>query len=477
MNLLLKFLKTNHQKILLITVLLLAIIVRFWKIEFLPFQSDWDEYAYLFAGQTLIETGVPTSISTFTHDYNPDTNQLPTAKIPEIIDLNIKGSYILVEPWFDHPPLLPLITGAWVKLFGYSFPGHIPSLIYRLPILVMSSITLYLIFLISKHFFGQWGGLFSLVLFGFSPSLIIIQRMIVSENLFIPFMLLALYLTLKKKSLYLIILFTVLAGLSKITGLVTIPIVGFYLLLKKEYKKTFAYSITSLVIFISIYSLYGYLIDWPQFVQMLKTQSFRLLGWTNPAFLLSHPGFHQKIIMDMSYYLILILGLASLFIKDDIVNRFLSFSIFGSLILVWLISAEGDMLGWYKLPLFVFLSIATGRLVKLKAYFPLIILLIITLLNNYGLIRFANHPFPEFWPFRFAVALPFALVFTISLFPKIKSTVSKSLASALLVLYVLLSFYVIDQYYDSICENQHCPLPMISLTKVISSLPKLQALQ
>lgn len=467
MNRFLKFFKTNHQKLLLTLVLFLAIFVRFWKIEYLPFQSDWDEYAYIFAGQTLIETGVPTSVTTFADDYGKPSNQLPSADLKNPVELNIKGSYLLVEPWLDHPPLLPLISGGFTKLFGYTFPSHIPSLIYRLPMLALSSITLYLIFLISKHFFKFWGGLFSLILFGFSPSLIIIQRMIVGENLFLPFLLLTLYLALKQKPLLPQIIFTVLAGLSKITGLVTIPIVGFYYLLKKQYLKTVIYVFSSLGLFTLTYSLYGYLLDWPQFIHMLKTQSFRLLGWTNPAFIFSHPGFHQTAIMDMSYYLILLLGIASLFIKDSLNNRFLSFSIFGSILLIWLTSAEDAMLGWYKLPMFIFLSITAGRLVKIKFQLPLIIILTITIINNYGLIRFANHPFPEFWPFRLVVSLPLAIIFSLSLFPKIKPIIKKSLITGLLTLYIFLSFYIIDRYYDSICENKHCPLPMITFTKLL----------
>lgn len=456
-------------------VLALAILVRLWKIEYLPFQSDWDEYAYIFAGQSLIETGIPTSISTFTHDYNSDTSKLPTADLPEILDLNIRGSYILVQPWFDHPPLLPLIVGGWVKLFGYSFPSHVPSLIYRLPMLLLSAATLALIFLIAKHFFDYWGGLFSLILFGFSPSLIIIQRMVVSENLFLPFLLLTLWLCLKQKPLFSQIITTILAGLSKITGLATIPIVGFYYLLKKQYSKAIIYSVVSLAVFTLIYSLYGYSIYWPQFIQMLKTQSFRLLGWTNPAFLLSHPGFHQKIIMDMSYYLILILGFTALFIKSNrLKDNFLSFAVFGSIILVWLTSTENAMLGWYKLPLFTFLSIASGKLIKTKLQFPLILLITLTVVNNYGLIRFTAHPFPEFWPFRFVVAGIFGTIFLFTLIPKLNAKLKSALIIGSLTIYVFSSFYIIDRYYDSICENKHCPLPMLTLKQLI--LPQLPAI-
>ena len=115
-----------------------------------------------------------------------------------------------------------------------------------------------------------------------------------------------------------------------------------------------------------IYSLYGYLIDWPQFIQMLKTQSFRLLGWRNPAFIFSHPGFHQEPILDAGYYLILFLGLVSLFLpsRKTLINKFLRLSIFGSLLLVWFTSPEVAMLGWYKLPFFTFLAISSGKLIK-----------------------------------------------------------------------------------------------------------------
>ena len=471
MNQFLKFFKTKKgQSFLLITVLTLAIFVRFWKIEYLPFQSDWDEYAYLFAGTSLIETNIPTSVSSFTDGYKADTASLPLADIPELLNLNIRGTYVLVEPWFDHPPLLPLITGSWILALGYPFPSHVPSLIYRLPMLVLSGLTLYLIFLISKHFYKYWGGLFSLILFGFSPSLIIIQRMVVGENLYIPLLLLTLYLALKNKPIFTQILLSVFSGLSKITGLVIIPIIGFYYLLKKEYKKTAIYLIGSLTIFITIYSLYGYLINWSQFITTLKAQSFRLLGWTNPANIFSRPGFHQIVSMDMSYYLIIILGLISLFtISNPIKRKFLNFSIFSSLGLIWVTSPENSVLGWYKLPLFVFLSIAAGQIIKLKSHFPLILLLTITLLNNYGLIRYTNHPFPDFWPFRLVIGLALGTVFLLSLKEKLKPKITRTIIASLLALYILLSFYITDQYYDSICENKHCPLPIVSFTQLLKS--------
>ena len=467
-NKFLKLTKTKKFKTLLFFIVFtLAILVRIWKMEYIPFQSDWDEYAYIFAGQTLIATGEPTSISTFIHDYPPEN--VRTAKLSEMLELNIKGSYILANPWFDHPPLLPLISGAWVNLFNYSFPSHVPSLIYRMPIIFFSSITLLLVFLITQKLFGFYQALFSLILIGFTPSIIFIQRMIVGENLYIPLMLLTVYLMLNNKNVIKLIFLTVLAGLTKMTGLITVPIVASYFLLKKQYKTTIIYSLTSLLGFGLIYSLYGYLIDWSQFIQMLKTQSFRLLGWRNPAFIFSHPGFHQKLILDAGYYLILFLGLVSLFLpsRKTLVNKFLRLSIFGSLILVWFTSSEVSMLGWYKLPLFTFLAISAGRLIKKNIDFSLIILLAITVINNYGLIRDAIHPYPEPEIFRSVLLIVFGGIFTLTLLPKVAINLKKSILVVLLTLYITSAFYITDRYYQSICDHKLCPLPILTLKQVI----------
>ncbi|MFC1627017.1 glycosyltransferase family 39 protein [Patescibacteria group bacterium] len=455
------------KKILFFIVFTLAILVRVWKMEYIPYQSDWDEYAYIFAGQTLIETGQPTSITTFPDDYALEIK--PTADLPEILDLNIKGSFVLATPWLDHPPLLPLISGAWVKLFNYSFPSHVPSIIYRLPIIFFSSATLLLVYLITKKLFSFYPALFSLILIGFTPSIIFIQRMIVGENLYLPLLLLTLYFTLNNKKTYSMVIPTVLAGLTKITGLITVPITVSYLILKKQYKKATIYTITSLFLFIFIYSFYGYLIDWTQFIHILKVQSFRLLGWTNPAFIFSHPGFHQQVIKDAGYYLILITGFISLFLPSQkpLINKFLRLAIFGSLLLVWLTSPEKAMLGWYKLPFFTFLSISAAKLITKKIDYSLIILLAITIINNYGLIRYAVHPYPEPELFRGVLILVFGSLFTLTLIPKITQQFKKRLLIVLLAFYIISSFYITDKYYDSTCEHKFCPLPILTLKQLI----------
>jgi len=457
----------NNKKILFIAVFLLAILVRIWKMEYIPFQSDWDEYAYIFAGQTLIETGKPISVTTFHDDYPEEYK--PATPLPEILGLNIRGSFILFKNWQDHPPLLPLISGAWVKLFNYSFLNHIPSLIYRLPIIFFSSITLLLIYLISKKFFGFYPGLFSLILIGFTPSIIFIQRMVVGENLYIPLMLSAVYFSLKQKRLAWLIIPTVLAGLTKLTGLITVPIITAYLIIKKKFKKAAVYTALSFSLFIVIYSFYGYLINWSQFIHMLKVQSFRLLGWTNPAFIFSHPGFHQQVIKDNGYYLILFLGLISLFLSSNRpkITSFLRLAVFGSLLLVWFTSPEKAMLGWYKLPFFTFLSISAGKLIAKKINWSLIILLAITVINNYGLIRDALHPYPEPEIFRSVLLIVFGGIFTLTLLPKVTGKVKTYFLVILLTLYIASAFYITDQYYRSTCDHKLCPLPILTLKQLV----------
>ncbi|MFH2062157.1 MAG: glycosyltransferase family 39 protein [Candidatus Beckwithbacteria bacterium] len=464
------FSKTTFFKNLVFSIIfVLAILIRFWKIEYLPYQSDWDEYAYIFAGQSLIETGEPVSVSGFTSDYPGSV--INFADLPDLSNFNIKGAYILVQPWFDHPPLLPLIVGGWVKLFGYNFPSHVPSLIYRLPMLLFSTATLYLVFLITKKLFGYFSALFSLILIGFTPSIVIIQRMVVGENLYIPFILLSIYLVLTQNKIIKPIFFSILSGLSKITGLLVIPLITYYLLLKKEYKKAIVYFILSLGLFALIYSIYGYLLSWPQFIKMLDVQSYRPIGWLNPAFIFSNPGFHNKVILDAGYYLILFLGLTALFIpsSNKTHHSFVRFLIFAPFLLIWASSPETANLGWYKIPFFTLLTISAGKIIKKNINYPLLILVAMTVLNNCGLVRDALHPYVKPIYVRLVLLFVFGFLFIFTLFPKPKINLKKTILTILLVGYILSSFYAIDHYYETICQHKICPLPILTFKQVVNS--------
>ncbi len=469
----------KFQLSLFLSIFILGVLTRIWKMEYFPFQDDYDELAFTLSGLSFIDKGKPYSWSVFTYPKEMDY------KIIDYKDsnFNIKPHYKkIIHPWFDHPPLISALEGIWLKSLGYSFPEMVPSLYSRLPVLLFTLSSLVLFFLISKHFFGFYPSLISFILLTFSPSFILIHRMLIGENFYLLFLLLSIYLILKKKSIVPIIGLTILAGLSKITGLITIPIVSYYYLLQKEYKKFLIYFFSSLILFISFYLLYAYIVDWPTFLLAIINQSYRLVGWTNPAFLFSFPSFYNKILFyDFSYYLILILGLFSLFKNRK--NHFLFFSIFICLILVWISSGETTALGWYKLPLFTFLAISSSYLfIKPKNINIMIIsLLTITNINNLGLIRYPAHPYPNSEILRLVILIPFLIIFLIPIIsgrkkikfkPKALNHIKIYTLSILLLIYIINGINFSAKYYESLCKDKNCPMPKITLSYLVSQIFK-----
>lgn len=451
-----------HWQILLVGFLLFAaLFVRALKIEYIPFQSDGDELAYVFAGQSLIEKGRPISWSSF--DY-PDSYEYNKVTLGES-NYNADDTFRLITPWFDHPFVLPLVIGGWVELFGYHFPSIPPSTMLRWPMLVFAALTLYLVYALAKEWFGYWSGVFSLFLIGFSPVFIFAQRMVVGENLVTPFLLLAIYMAVKQKRLAWVVIPSVLAGLSKFIGLIVIPIVVVYYLIHQEYKKAAVYAAVSLGSFALIYGSYGYLLGWEEFLAAFAYQSRRLLGWSNPAFILSNPGFHHFVVLDMSYYLILLLGMGSLLfskVKMEKKQLFLVLTAFILFITIWITSAEQDMLGWYKIPFFTILAVAAGQVI-VTGVMPVGVLLLlwVTILNNFGLVRYPAHPLPEALNLRLILAAVFGVTglgLVFSERPWGRWLVKFSIA-CVVVAYIASSVYVSHRYYQAFCRDRHCPVP------------------
>ncbi len=465
------FLKTHYKSLIVVALLMAALLLRAWKIDYIPFQSDGDELAYVFAGQSLIEKHVPISWSSFEYPASFHDKKITLGDA----NFNAVDTFQMIKPWFDHPFVLPLVIGSWAEAWGYHFASIPPSSILRWPMLVFAGITLYLVYALAKEWFGYWSGVFSLFLVSFSPILIFAQRMVVGENLVTPFLLLAIYLAVKEKRLVWPILFSVLAALSKFTGLISVPILLVYYLLHKEYKKAAVYTISSLALFAVIYGGYGALLGWQQFVAAFAYQSHRLLGWSNPAFILQSPGFHHFIVLDMSYYLILLLGFAPLLFPKTKMKKnplFLLLTIFILFITIWATSAEQDLLGWYKIPLFTMLAISAGQVVtEATLSCGILLLLWVTIINNFGLVRYPTHPLPESMNLRAVLAGVFGITGLGVIFSDHK--IGKFLLKWSLILavagYALSSVYITTKYYQAFCRDRHCPVPFMTLKEVLQS--------
>lgn len=456
--------RKTTKLLLLLVVLGAAFFVRFWKFEYLPYVTDGDELAYVFAGQSLVQYGVPISWSSF---EMKELNWMSAA--PTLIGVESKEVFTFNRPWLDHMYFIPVWSGVQSTLAGYLFPTIPPALFYRLPFIFCSWITIVLVFLIARKHFGFYPAIGAVILAGMSPMLFIGQRMVVSENILTIWFLLAYYFYQEKQSVWYLVIITCLAAITKITGAVLLPLLVVAFLLEKKYKTAALFAVSSVLGIAILIGVYAAHLDWNTFWVLIHKQSFRLIGWSNPAFLFSHPGFHTKSVLDFSYYMLLTGGLAIFNIQKEKEYSMLKFWIIILFAVIWLTGAEQDMLGWYKLPVFSFLTIASASLFKEKLYLPLLLLLITTVISNLGLVRFPGHEFPEALNLRLVVASGI-LLYLIVEYTGFKKELQKYLVVALLLIYVMQGFYIADQYFSALCKDRICPTPTITLKSFVSKL-------
>jgi hypothetical protein len=463
-------LKWGYVSILCV-VFFLALFVRIWKIEYIPYANDADELAYIWAGQSLIDFGAPISWSSFQHtDTQWHWTEIPNDTVE---DTKVPIAQF-VRPWFDHSFVLPLLMGSWSVLLGYHFPSIPPALFYRLPFLLIAVLNLGLIYAIARQLFGKWPALFSLCLVSFSPTFVFAQRMVVSENLMATFFLLAVYLFISGQSLFAILIASAFAGLVKLPGLSIVPVIAFAMLAERKFAKAAIYCVGVAVVVAVGYGLYGAQIDWVAFLSAMKDQSSRLLGWSNPAFLLSHPGFHTKSLLDMSYYVILFSGL-TVFLSNVAKAKVVSAGIVITFLTIWVTSAEQDMLGWYKIPLFCLLAIGSAAVFDvLKTlrqrtnWSVLLMLFSMMIITNLGLIRYPAQPLPEAQLLRVAVG-GLLFVSLCLIYFEVPRRLQQLLLVGLCCLYILQSFWVVDQFFAASCKDRNCPTPYVTLRQIVRS--------
>jgi 4-amino-4-deoxy-L-arabinose transferase-like glycosyltransferase len=171
-------------------IILIGLLLRLHQYDHVPpFGETRDEFAYPFAGLTLLQTGIPTSWSYFdayTTRYS----------------VNIwNQEFRLVTPWFDKPFLYPLLTGLWEFAFGIHDISKITLNSLRLLPIGLSAISVLLIGLIGKEVFGTKTGLLAALLYATVPTIVMANRLSLTENLLTPVTLLTLWLLYRQQKL------------------------------------------------------------------------------------------------------------------------------------------------------------------------------------------------------------------------------------------------------------------------------------
>src|SRR3989344_5641959 len=162
---LLKFI--NKKYIIFFFIFIFLAIIKLHEYERWPGPAHAEELAFGWAGINLIETGVPVSWSTL--DY-PESSLVFDGIVGDKAGLYLPAK--LYKPWLDQPPLYSLLSGGAAHLFGDSRDGVLPSAHTRVPSVLISLLTMALVFYIAQKFFNYWVGILATVFYGTSPIIV-----------------------------------------------------------------------------------------------------------------------------------------------------------------------------------------------------------------------------------------------------------------------------------------------------------------
>jgi len=277
-------------KLLLICVVfLLAFNLRLKNYSTIPFPGQSvDEYSNSWVGLSIIKLGVPVGISGLSGYENNFYRYVNVDRIYQNGNATDGSPMPINYPWFDHPPLMGLLTGGWAYLKGGRVFEDTTTSIIRKPMIILGSISVVLLYLLVDINFGVWPALISGVIYAISPLTVISSRMIQAENGFIPLFLLAIifYSLYKNRNKFIFYVFScivsgvaILFKLSALSITLSIFLLTIYDFCLNKNKSVFIKKIillfTVTFCFLSVFVIWGWFYDWDQFINIFMSNSVR----------------------------------------------------------------------------------------------------------------------------------------------------------------------------------------------------------
>lgn len=347
--------------LILFIILFLGAYLRFHNLYAWPrLGATFDEYAWTWLGINLIQSHTPISWS-----------QLPQYKDKKIV--KYQGAYFaLSKPYLEHPPVFGLIAGSYAILNGARDIFSVNLEKIRGLALILGVLSIFLVYIFAQQVYDYKIGLISSLLYATIPTVVIGSRIVQNENFFIPFFLLALYLTSKfiktqnpwfRNSAAIVCGILSLAKVPWLCTSLAVILIFFYL---KKYKDSFKFIAIVIPIFL-LFFIYGIYFDAKLFMSLWMFQLQRYDLTFNSFFaIFTSPYLVDRLLIDgwiyFGWFTIFILSTQNLKKNFMIILPFLAyFAVF-----VFFIPNEPQH-GWYRYPFYPFLIISTALF--LKEYF------------------------------------------------------------------------------------------------------------
>ena len=365
----LRALGTQRVTLAVGAIVILAALLRFHDFALVPFHHETaDEYQHAWEGWSLLHQGVPLAWSTFPDRY----------PIDQTLDFRWFGDrYVVVRPYFDHPPLFSILVGLVTSLvqaltpsFGYGFASY-PApwdflsctlTVMRLVPIVLSLIGIVLLYRVARAYgASERAALLGSLVYATLPVIVLTHRLVKAESLLALLFMGAILATRRHElsgSAGSAILAGLLCGLSiwtKATGLAVVAVILVLLLAARRYRGALlALGITGG--FLLLYLIYAWALDFGIFLKVIEAQSTtKLIGLEALQDLVNGKIVTKYFGRGWYPWLLLCAALAA-FRRER--GLLLTLAVYGMVIAM---TADYRVIyGWYRIPLYPFLCVAAG---------------------------------------------------------------------------------------------------------------------
>lgn len=352
-------------------ILVVGFLLRYRNFALVPRPGEsTDEYSNTWVGLSLIQLGLPVGRSGLVGYGRNDYRYI---NVDRIFSTTAGGNPLGInQPWLDHPPLLPLITGSYAYISGARVFEDATARIIRKPMVVLGVVTIALVGYLTWLIAGGIPSLLAMAMYATSPLTVVTSRMIQGENgVIIGFLLTLIFLCKyidkkKRRFLWLGAFCSGIAIMFKVSGIST-AIVGAIIILSQENKtKTIKLWETALFLtvsgsFLALFFVYGAAFGWSTFMDVWSSNSTRPydigfgslydLVTTSRVTISKHLTEGWPLIGWISVCLLVSQSTKKLF-------SFLVLPVFVYLVIFLLMG--GSSYGWYRIPFLPFLYASTA---------------------------------------------------------------------------------------------------------------------
>ncbi len=317
-----------------------------------PLQTA-DEYAWTWAGMSLLHDGVPASWS-FLPAYAGGVQRTFGGQ-----------KFTIVSPWLDHPPLFAVVAGAWARLGGFRDPYAVDlSWMRLLPLLLWMAAFVLLATVLARHFDAATLCA-ALMAWSLAPPMVLQSKLVVSENLVVPLFLAAYLVLLRAHERPSWRALAALAALTLALPLIKVPALAFCLILALHAiglgdRRLAAVVALATVAGVGLYLAYGAHFGWEQFRAVQLAHRGRFVGFRSGLSLM----FGTRIVDESVVWPLWYVGVLGVVV--DVVQRRGRDLALQALVYVGCMSALADersVYGWYWIPLYPAMAAGIGSFV------------------------------------------------------------------------------------------------------------------